>query len=86
MHPVLLGIVLAATPSMFAVLWLSWRAGMLDSNRTESAPRRRRPQKKHDAEVGELDPGSATEFPIAPEVIGTATPARRPRRRVAARA
>jgi hypothetical protein len=84
MHPVLLGIVLAATPSMLAVLWLSWRAGMLLSNRTEIAPRRR-PQKKHDAEVGELDPGSATEFPIAPEVTGTATPARRPRRRAAAR-
>jgi hypothetical protein len=85
MHPVILWIVLAATPSLLAVLWLSWRAKIFNSNRTESAPRRR-PQKKHAAEVGELDPGSATEFPIAPEVIGTATPARRPRRRAAARA
>ena len=85
MHPVLLGIVLAATPSVLAVLWLSWRAGMFNSNRTESTPRRR-PQKKHDAEVGELDPGSATEFSIAREVSGTAASARRPRRRAAARA
>ena len=85
MHPVLLGIVLAATPSLLAVLWLFWQAGIFDRNRTESAPRRR-PQKKHDAAVGELDPGSATEFPIAPEVTGTATPARRPRRRAVARA
>ena len=85
MHPVLLGIVLAATPSLLAVLWLSWRAKVFNSNRTESVPRRG-PQKKRDAEVGELDPGSASEFPIAPEVIGTATPARRPRRRAVARA
>lgn len=85
MHPVLLGIVLAATPSLLAVLWLSWQAGIFDHNRTESAPRRQR-QKKHAAAVGELDRGSATEFPIAPEVIGTATPARRPHRRAAVRA
>jgi hypothetical protein len=85
MHPVLLGIVLAATPSLLAVLWMVWQAGIFDRNRTERAPHRRR-QKKHAAAVGELDPGSATEFPIAPEVTGTATPARRPRRRAAARA
>jgi hypothetical protein len=83
MHPILLGIVLAVTPSLLAVIWLSWRAKILNSSRNESAPRRRR-QKKHVAD--ELDPGSATEFPIAPEVTGAATPVRRSRRRVAARA
>ena len=84
MRPVLLGIVLAATPSLLAVLWLCWRAGIFASNRNRVAPRRAR-QKKRDAVAEELDPGSATEFPIAPEVTGTATPARRPRRRAAAR-
>jgi hypothetical protein len=85
MRPVLLGIVLTATPSLLAVLWLSWRARIFDSNRNESAPRRGR-GKKHDALADELDPGSAYEFPIAPQGTGAATPVRRPRRRAAARA
>ena len=84
MHPVLLGIVLAATPSLLAVLWLVWQAGIFDRNKTERAPHLRR-QKKHAAAVSELDPGSATEFPIAPGVTGTAAPARRPRQRAVAR-
>jgi hypothetical protein len=85
MRTVLFTILLAAAPSLLAVLWLVWQAGIFDRNRTERAPHRRR-QKKHAAAVSELDPGPATEFPIAPEVTGTAIPARRPRRRAAARA
>jgi hypothetical protein len=85
MHPVLLAIVLAAMPSLLALLWLSWRAGIFDSNTNEGAPHRR-PEQKHAAIAGGYSLDSAAEFPIAPEAPSTATRVRRSRRRAAARA
>ena len=57
MRTVLFAILLAATPSMLAVLWLCWREGFVDDNR-KSAPA----QKRRGAVANAVDPGSATEF------------------------
>ena len=66
MHPVPLAIVLAAMPSLLALLWLSWRAGIFDSNTNEADPHRG-PQQKHAALAGGYNLDSPAEFPIAPE-------------------